>query len=150
MAAAFLHHLCLPPPQGPRSCSFSVLLINHLSLPPNTMSHEKHHHHFLDHHHKKEKPAAEMTKKDYEKEVKHHKHLEHVGKVGVVAAGSYALHEKHMAKKDPEHAHSHKIKEEIAVTVAVGSLAFSRHEHHEKKEAKKEQHSAFEKKHHHF
>ena len=46
-------------------------------------------------------------------------------------------HEKHEARKDPEHARSHKMKEKIAATVAAGSAGFAIHEHHKKKEAKK-------------
>jgi hypothetical protein len=49
-------------------------------------------------------------------------------------------HEKHKAKKDPENARSHRIKEEIAATVAVGSAGFAFHEHHKKKDAKKHGH----------
>lgn len=52
----------------------------------------------------------------------------------------YEQHEKHKAKKDPENAHSHKVKEEIAATVAVGSVGYVFHEHHEKKDAKKHGH----------
>ncbi|KRX87996.1 Abscisic stress-ripening protein 2, partial [Trichinella patagoniensis] len=48
-----------------------------------------------------------------------------------LAAGAYALHEKHEAKKDPEHAHRHKIEEKIAGTVAAGAGGFALHEHHE-------------------
>lgn len=54
-------------------------------------------------------------------------------------------HEKKQAKKDPEHARSHKMKEGIAAAVAVGSAGFALHEHHEKKEAKKHRRHA----HHH-
>lgn len=59
-------------------------------------------------------------------------------------------HEKHESKKDPEHAHKHKIEEEIAAAAAVGSGGFTYHEHHEKKEAKKEDEEAHGKKHHHL
>lgn len=45
-------------------------------------------------------------------------------------------HEKNKAKKDPENAHAHKIKEGIAATIAVGSAGLVFHEHHEKKAAK--------------
>ncbi|KAB1216263.1 Abscisic stress-ripening protein 2 [Morella rubra] len=47
-------------------------------------------------------------------------------------------HEKHRAKKDPEHAHSHKVKEEIAATITVAAGGFALHEKHERKAAKKE------------
>ncbi|KAF8028658.1 hypothetical protein BT93_E1336 [Corymbia citriodora subsp. variegata] len=59
-------------------------------------------------------------------------------------------HEKHMAKKDPEHAHRHKIKEEIAAAAAVGAAGFAFHEKHEKKEAKKKDKESHGKKHHHL
>lgn len=42
-------------------------------------------------------------------------------------------YEKHEAKKDPEHAHRHKIEEELAATAAVGAGGYAFHEHHEKK-----------------
>uniref|UniRef100_A0A0D9VAE1 Uncharacterized protein n=1 Tax=Leersia perrieri TaxID=77586 RepID=A0A0D9VAE1_9ORYZ len=50
---------------------------------------------------------------------------------------AFQTHEKKAAKKDPEHAKSHKTKERIAAAVAVGSAGFAFHEHHKKKEAKK-------------
>ncbi|BBN67688.1 hypothetical protein Prudu_154S000500 [Prunus dulcis] len=93
---------------------------------------------------------------DYKKEEKHHKHLEHLSEAGAAAAGVFALmwcdaqHEKHESKKDPEHAHKHKIEEEIAAAAAVGSGGFAFHEHHEKKEAKEEEEESHGKKHHHL
>ncbi|QHN79179.1 Abscisic stress-ripening protein [Arachis hypogaea] len=87
---------------------------------------------------------------DYKKEEKHHKKLEHLGEFGAAAAGAYALYEKHEAKKDPEHAHRHKIEEEVAAAAAVGSGGFAFHEHHEKKEAKEEDEEAHGKKKHHL
>lgn len=59
-------------------------------------------------------------------------------------------HEKHEAKKDPEHAHRHKIEEEIAAVAGVGAAGFAFHEHHEKKESKKEEEKAEGKHHHHL
>lgn len=59
-------------------------------------------------------------------------------------------HEKHEAKKDPEHAHRHKVEEEIAAAATVGAGGFVLHEHHEKKEVKKEDEEAHGKKHHHL
>jgi hypothetical protein len=47
-------------------------------------------------------------------------------------------HEKHKAKKDPENAHGHKVKEEVAAVAAVGAAGFAFHEHHQKKDAKKQ------------
>ncbi|KAB1212146.1 Abscisic stress-ripening protein 2 [Morella rubra] len=106
---------------------------------------EKHHH--LSHH----KKGEDHGPVDYRKEEKHHKHLEHLGKAGAAAAGACNVpalspfghfvltsHEKHRAKKDPEHAHSHKVKEEIAATITVAAGGFALHEKHERKAAKKE------------
>ncbi|WVZ67303.1 hypothetical protein U9M48_016401 [Paspalum notatum var. saurae] len=56
--------------------------------------------------------------------------MEQLAQLGAVAAGAYAVHEKHQAKKDPAHAHSHKVKEEIAAAFALGSAGFAFHEHH--------------------
>ena len=77
---------------------------------------------------------------------------QHLGETGAVAAGAFALYEKHEAKKDPEHAHRHKIEEEVAAAAAVGSGGFAFHEHHEKKQDHKEAEEAGggEKKHHLF
>ncbi|KAI9075248.1 hypothetical protein K1719_042789 [Acacia pycnantha] len=99
------------------------------------------------HHHHKENLASET---DYKKEEKHHKHKENLGKLGAVAAGAFALHEKHKSKKDQEHAESHKIKEEIAATIAVGAGGYAFHEHHQKKQDKKNYQEVHGKKHHHF
>ena len=69
------------------------------------MAEEKHHQHHLFHHHKEEKPVEAVAYSDttysggyggepahdYEKERKHHKHLEQLGGLGAVAAGAYAL-----------------------------------------------------------
>ncbi|CAH9101647.1 unnamed protein product [Cuscuta europaea] len=87
------------------------------------------------------KPAG-RSHEDLEKEKKHHKHLQQIGELGTAAAGAYALYEKHEAKKDPEHAHRHKIEEEVAAAAAVGSGGFAFHEHHEKKEAKEDEEAA--------
>lgn len=98
---------------------------------------ENKHHHF--HHHKNQNADSEAT--PYEKamkEEKHDKRMEHLGELGAVAAGTFALYEKHKAKKDPENAHRHKIEEEIAATAAVGAGGYAFHEHHKKKAAKKE------------
>ncbi|XP_031495666.1 abscisic stress-ripening protein 1-like isoform X2 [Nymphaea colorata] len=94
------------------------------------METEKHGHHHLFHGEKK-------LEKTPEQQLKHHKNMQRLAKVGTVTAGAYALHEKHKTKKDPENAHSHRIKEEIAATVAVGGVVLVMHEHHEKKAAKK-------------
>ncbi|CAL5337665.1 unnamed protein product [Camellia sinensis] len=76
---------------------------------------------------------------DYEKKVKQHKHREQRDELGVVATGTFALYKKHQSKKDPEHAHKHKIEEEIAAEAAVGSGEYAFHEHYEKKNAKEEE-----------
>ena len=55
-----------------------------------------------------------------------------------VRVGSIEQHEKHKAKKDPENAHGHKVKEEVAAVAALGSAGFAFHEHHQKKDAKKQ------------
>jgi hypothetical protein len=49
--------------------------------------------------------------------------------MGAVAAGAFALHEKHAEQKDPTHAHRHKIEEKITATVAVGEGGYVFHEH---------------------
>lgn len=51
------------------------------------MAEEKHHHHLF-HHKDKEEEGGPV---DYEKEIKHHKHLEEIGELGTAAAGVYAL-----------------------------------------------------------
>eukprot|EP01018_Ginkgo_biloba_P000182 Gb_18966 [translate_table: standard] len=96
--------------------------------------------------------TEDSSQDDYEKamkEEKHHKRMEHVGELGTMAAGAYAMYEKHEAKKDPEHAHRHKIEEEVAAAAAVGAGGYAFHEHHEKKEDKEEAEEASGKKHHH-
>ncbi|CAL2266030.1 unnamed protein product [Prunus armeniaca] len=90
--------------------------------------------------------ATHESEIDYKKEEKHHKRLEQLGEAGVAGGG----YEKHKEKKDPEHAHRHKIEEEIAAAAAVGSGGFAFHEHHEKKETKKEEEESHGKKHHHL
>ncbi|TMW80972.1 hypothetical protein EJD97_013148 [Solanum chilense] len=107
------------------------------------MAEEKQHHRLF-HHKNKEEEGGPV---DHEKNVKHHSHLQKIGELGAVAAGAYALHEKHKAKKDPENAQKHKIKQEIAAVAAVGAGGFAFHEHHQKKDAKKEKKEA-EKGHH--
>ncbi|KAH6782523.1 hypothetical protein C2S51_007816 [Perilla frutescens var. frutescens] len=97
--------------------------------------------------------ASVDKKNDYEKyeeEEKHHKKKEHLGEMGAMAAGAFALYEKHEAKKDPENKHRHKIEEEVAAAAAVGAGGFAFHEHHDKKEAKEEEERAEGKKHHHL
>ncbi|KAE9446617.1 hypothetical protein C3L33_21483, partial [Rhododendron williamsianum] len=73
----------------------------------------KHHHHHHGHIQEENKPI------DYAREYKHHKHNEHLAELGAVAAGAFAKHEKHMIKKDPAHAHRHKIEQKIATTLQL-------------------------------
>ncbi|XP_078172303.1 abscisic stress-ripening protein 2-like isoform X1 [Carex rostrata] len=99
---------------------------------------QKHNHLF---HQKKEEEGPV----DYEKKEKHHKHVEQISGLTTLAPGAYALikcvdqYEKQQAKKDPENAHSHRTKEEIAAVAAVGGAGFAFHEHHKKKDAKNHQ-----------
>jgi hypothetical protein len=51
------------------------------------MAEEKHHHLF----HHDEKKSGFVEEVDYKKQEKHHKNLEHLGELGTVAAGTYAL-----------------------------------------------------------
>ncbi|KAJ7554564.1 hypothetical protein O6H91_06G145600 [Diphasiastrum complanatum] len=111
--------------------------------------------HLFHHHKKQEEPRyaedgsviVETTDVDYTQqtqdgvttsrlEVDKHKRHEHIGEAAALAAGTYALYEKHRAKKDPENAHRHKVEEEIAAAAAVGAGGYVFHEHHEKKHAK--------------
>ncbi|VAH93449.1 unnamed protein product [Triticum turgidum subsp. durum] len=111
------------------------------------MSEEKHHHLF---HHKEGEdfqPAADGGVDTYG----------YSTETVVTATGNdgeyerITKYEKHEAKKDPEHAHKHKIEEEVAAAAAVGAGGFVFHEHHEKKQDHKEAKEASgEKKHHHF
>nr|CAB3487035.1 unnamed protein product [Digitaria exilis] len=77
--------------------------------------------------------------------------------MGTLAAGAFAMYERHEAKKDPEHAQRHKIEEGVAAVAALGSGGFAFHEHHDKKESKEQAEDAEEdadraegKKKHHF
>ncbi|KAH6800142.1 hypothetical protein C2S52_000606 [Perilla frutescens var. hirtella] len=127
------------------------------------MSEKKHHHHHhLFHRHEEEEKPVEVAvtyenteavsygADDYEKEEKHHKRKEHLGEMGALAAGAFALYEKHEAKKDPVNKQRHKIEEEVAAAAAVGAGGYAFHEHHEKKEAKEEEERVCGKKKHHL
>lgn len=61
----------------------------------------------------------------------HDKRMEHVGELGAMAAGGYALYEKHEVKADPEHARRHRIEEEVAAAGAVASGGYALHEHNQ-------------------
>ncbi|XP_059454673.1 abscisic stress-ripening protein 2-like [Corylus avellana] len=106
------------------------------------------HHQHLFHHNKDEENPEKPV--DYRKDEKHKKHLEETGGLGAVATGTYALHEKREAKKDPEGAHKHKVEEEIAAAAAVGAGGYAFHESHKKKDAKKLDEEAHGKKNHHL
>ncbi|KAJ7528791.1 hypothetical protein O6H91_15G020200 [Diphasiastrum complanatum] len=73
-----------------------------------------------------------------QEEMKQDKRHEHIGEGAALGAAGGALYEKHEAKKDPEHAHKHKVEEELAGTGGVGAAGYALHEHHEKKDDKKE------------
>ncbi|XP_021602791.1 uncharacterized protein LOC110607907 isoform X5 [Manihot esculenta] len=85
------------------------------------------------HYHKESKEAI-----GYKQEKVHRDHLEHLSKLSVGVADTYAMHYKNEEKKDSEHAYNYKIKEEIATAVAIGVEGSAFQEHHEKKEIKKE------------
>ncbi|OEL21796.1 hypothetical protein BAE44_0017185 [Dichanthelium oligosanthes] len=94
---------------------------------------EEKHHHFFHHHKKDEEPPT--------------------GEYGGAVRYSETLgkYEKHEAKKDPEHAHRHKITEVIAATEAVGAGGYAIHEHHEEvKDHREAEEASCEKKHHHL
>ncbi|EPS59139.1 hypothetical protein M569_15671, partial [Genlisea aurea] len=77
---------------------------------------------------------------DYEKDRKDHGRKEHLGELGAVAAGAFALYEKHKAKTDPEHERRHRIEEGVAAAAALGAGGYAWHEHHEKKADEKHHH----------
>ena len=51
--------------------------------------HDQRHHHF--HHHKEEENQNATPYEKAMKEEKHHKRMEHLGELGAVAAGTFAL-----------------------------------------------------------
>ncbi|KAJ7548874.1 hypothetical protein O6H91_07G031700 [Diphasiastrum complanatum] len=102
-----------------------------------TGGHHHEHHGFL-HRKASEQPGNHAPSYNAKEEVKAHKHKKHLAEAGTLAAGAFALHEKHEAKKHPEHAHRHKVEQSIAEAVAVGMLGVTFHEGHEVKHAKKE------------
>ncbi|CAM6123419.1 unnamed protein product [Calypogeia fissa] len=66
-------------------------------------------------------------------EVTKHKREEEVAGFGGLAAGAYALYEKHQEKVDPEHAARHKLEAEIGGAGFLGGEAAALYERHEKK-----------------
>ncbi|KAI4962541.1 hypothetical protein ZWY2020_029506 [Hordeum vulgare] len=90
------------------------------------------------HHLHKSKPAAEEESSKVKvaaskgKEEKHHSIMEAARPAWRRRSWSIrtGTHEKHKVKKDPrECLVKHRIKEEIAATVVVGSVGFAFHEH---------------------
>lgn len=69
-----------------------------------------------------------------EEAAKHKKHG-HMGELGTVAAGAFALYEAHKSKSDLEHAGRHKIEASIAGAAAAGSAGYTVYEHIEKKKS---------------
>eukprot|EP00249_Psilotum_nudum_P010647 c22674_g3_i2 orf=108-359(+) len=70
-------------------------------------------------------------------EIKQHARQEHLGEAAALIGGAVAMYEKHEAKKDPEHAHKHRVGEAIAGALSVGTGAYAWHERHDKKDAEK-------------
>ncbi|MCO5592209.1 hypothetical protein L7F22_046207 [Adiantum nelumboides] len=101
------------------------------------------HHHF-DFLHGASKPTGSdvLHQVDYKAEEKKHKQRQHAADVGALAAGAFALHEKHAAKKHPEQRHAHKVREHVAAAIAIGAGTLAVHEKHERKHAKKQQQHA--------
>ncbi|MCO5612742.1 hypothetical protein L7F22_067011 [Adiantum nelumboides] len=83
-----------------------------------------------------------LTEVDYKAEEKKHKQRQHAADAGALAAGAFALHEKHAAKKHPEQRHAHKVREHVAAAIAIGAGTLTVHEKHERKHAKKQQRAA--------
>ncbi|KAI5083796.1 hypothetical protein GOP47_0003539, partial [Adiantum capillus-veneris] len=90
--------------------------------------------------------AAGFGGVDHKAEEKKHKQRQHAADACALAAGAFALHEKHEAKKHPEQRHAHKVREHVAATIAIGAGTLAVHEKHERKHtkeaAKKQQHGA--------
>ncbi|MCO5554852.1 hypothetical protein L7F22_008388 [Adiantum nelumboides] len=100
------------------------------------------HRHF-DFLHGASKPAGSVLQQvDYKAEEKKHKQRQHAADAGALAAGAFALHEKHAAKKHPEQRHAHKVREHVAAAIAIGAGTLAVHEKHERKHAKKQQHAS--------
>ncbi|KAH7281478.1 hypothetical protein KP509_36G050000 [Ceratopteris richardii] len=73
---------------------------------------------------------------DLKVEERKHKHRQHAAESCALAAGAFALHEKHEAKKHPENRHTHKVREHVATAVAIGATSLALHEKHERKHCK--------------
>ncbi|KAJ7523976.1 hypothetical protein O6H91_18G071600 [Diphasiastrum complanatum] len=75
----------------------------------------------------------------FKKEEAGHKKYEHFAEAEALAAGGYALYERHEVKKDPEHAGRHKLEEEFAGAAAAGGAGFGLYEHHAEKKSEREE-----------
>ncbi|MCO5612819.1 hypothetical protein L7F22_067090 [Adiantum nelumboides] len=83
------------------------------------------------------KPATSLPQQvDYKAEEKMHKQRQHAADACALAAGAFALHEKHEAKKHLEQRHAHKVREHVAAAIAIGAGTLAVHEKHERKHAK--------------
>ncbi|KAI5054324.1 hypothetical protein GOP47_0003543 [Adiantum capillus-veneris] len=95
--------------------------------------------------------ASKAGTVDHKAEEKKHKQRQHAADACALAAGAFALHEKHEAKKHPEQRHAHKVREHVAAAIAIGAGTLAVHEKHERKHAKeaakKQQHGAHHSKH---
>ncbi|MCO5560945.1 hypothetical protein L7F22_014565 [Adiantum nelumboides] len=89
------------------------------------------------HHHLSSILHVGSSKSDgYKAEERKHKQRQRAVDACVLAAGAYALHEKHEAKKHPEQRHAHKVREHVAAAVAMGAGTLAHHEKKERKHAK--------------
>ncbi|MCO5550832.1 hypothetical protein L7F22_004325 [Adiantum nelumboides] len=87
--------------------------------------------------------ASSSTSDGFKAEEKKHKQGQHAADACALAAGAYALHKKHEAKKHLEQRHAHKVREHVAVAVAMGAGTLAHHKKQEckhAKEAAKKQH----------
>ncbi|CAM6087668.1 unnamed protein product [Calypogeia fissa] len=66
-------------------------------------------------------------------EVTKHKQEEELAGFGCLAAGAYAMYEKHEEKVDPEHAARHKLEAKIGGAGFLGGEGVALYERHEKK-----------------
>ncbi|CAK9191559.1 unnamed protein product [Sphagnum troendelagicum] len=67
-----------------------------------------------------------------------HKREEVVGGLGALAAGAFAVYERHEMEEDPENAARHKLEMEVAAGVAVTGAGVGLYGHHEKEEAEED------------
>ncbi|KAJ7536989.1 hypothetical protein O6H91_12G091500 [Diphasiastrum complanatum] len=79
---------------------------------------------------------------DAQENVDKYSRNEHLGEGGALAAGAYALYERHEAKEDPENAGRHTIEEDVGAATAVGAAGYAAYEHHQKEGAEDEEENA--------